>query len=319
MSGIKIISASDSITEPASHSATEIIANPRVSSRTLLGTTDNGSQTAMNNDFPKRNKKSRSPIPLRFRSVLLLILAALAGLLAFIWPLLIPPSGVEQYSAQAPFLFGAILPVIAVLVLVDLTSDHIDAKALALLGVLTAIGAILRPLSAGTAGIDLVFFLVVLGGRVFGPAFGFIQGVLTLFTSALLVAAVGPWLPYQMIATGFVGLFAGLLPGAIRKPIRGKSEIILLCIYGAIISMVYGLFMDFAFWPYATGIYGDLSWNPAASKLHNLHVFLLFKVATALGWDLGRAITTATLIAILGPGVLRVLRRANRKAFFVPE
>ena len=251
---------------------------------------------------------TRRPIPLGMRSTLMLVLAAGAGLVAFAWPLLVPPSGMTQYLAQAPFLFGAILPVIAVLVLVDLSSDHIDAKALALLGVLTAVGAVLRPLGTGTAGVELVFFLVILGGRVFGPAFGFIQGVLTLFTSALLVAAVGPWLPYQMIATGYVGLLAGLLPDR-RRPVRGVAEIITLCVFGAVACFLYGTIMDFAFWPYATGMYGELSWDPGASRLHNLHVFLIYELATGMGWNTGRAITTVVMLVVLGPGVLRVLRR----------
>ncbi len=259
---------------------------------------------------------SSRAIRLRARSVVMLIVAAGAGLLAFGWPLLVPPSGIAQFSAQAPFIFGAILPVIAVLVMVDLSSDHIDVKALALLGVLTAVGTVLRPLGTGTAGVELVFFLVVLGGRVFGPAFGFIQGVLTMFTSALLVAAVGPWLPYQMIATGYVGLLAGLLPNGRRRLVRGRAEIVMLCVFGAVIAFAYGTIMDFAFWPYTTGAYGELSWNPGASQLHNLHVFLIYELATGTGWNTGRAVTNVVTIAFLGPGILRVLRRANRRAFF---
>ena len=52
-----------------------------------------------------------------------------------------------------------------------------DAKVLAMLGVLTAINAVMRGLSAGMAGIELVFFLLILGGRVFGAGFGFVLGL----------------------------------------------------------------------------------------------------------------------------------------------
>ena len=45
-----------------------------------------------------------------------------------------------------------------------------------------------------------------------GAGFGLALGAITLFTSALIPTGVGPWLPYQMLAAGFVGLFAGLLP-----------------------------------------------------------------------------------------------------------
>ena len=59
---------------------------------------------------------------------------------------------------------------------------------LAILGVLSAVNALMRALGAGTAGIELVFFLLILAGRVFGPGFGFVLGCTSLFASALLTA-----------------------------------------------------------------------------------------------------------------------------------
>ncbi len=87
-----------------------------------------------------------------------------------------------------------------------------DTKAIAMLGVLSALGAALRPMGAGTAGIETVFFLLVLGGRVYGPGFGFVLGSTTLFASAILTGGIGPWLPFQMLAASWVGMGAGLLP-----------------------------------------------------------------------------------------------------------
>ncbi len=34
-------------------------------------------------------------------------------------------------------------------------------------------------------------------------------------------------------------------------------------------------------------------------------------LTSSLGWDIGRAITNAVAIAVLGPGVLALMRRAN--------
>lgn len=269
---------------------------------------------AVDADFAQSGRLRRA-LPLRVGSALMLVVAGVVGAMAFLWPLVVRPAGAEQYATRAPFILGVLLGVVVLLVLVDLSSNSVDVKALALLGVLTAIGAVLRPLGAGTAGIELVFFLVILGGRVFGPGFGFGQGVLTLFASGLLTGGVGPWLPYQMIATGFVGLVAGLLPPATR----GVREIALLCGWGAVSAFLFGLAMDFAFWPYATGLHGQLSWDPQASVWHNLHTFLLYTLATSLAWNIGRAITNIMALAVVGPGVLRVLRRANRRAFFAGE
>jgi hypothetical protein len=41
-----------------------------------------------------------------------------------------------------------------------------------------------------TAGVELVFFILVLGGRALGPGFGFTLGCTTLFASALITGGV---------------------------------------------------------------------------------------------------------------------------------
>ena len=111
-----------------------------------------------------------------------------------------------------PFLFLALLPIVIAVMLAEVSEGGLDPRVLAILGVLTACNAVLRGLSAGTAGVELVFFLLILAGRVFGPGFGFALGCTSLFASALVTAGVGPWLPYQMLVSAWVGMGAGLLP-----------------------------------------------------------------------------------------------------------
>jgi energy-coupling factor transport system substrate-specific component len=255
-----------------------------------------------------------SALPVRLRSRVVLILASLAGLAVFGWPLVISPGrGVAGQSGDAPLIFLLTLPVLVVVVLAEVSSGGIDAKALALLGVLSAVNAALRPLGAGTAGIETVFFLLVLSGRVFGPGFGFVLGSTSLFASALLTAGVGPWLPFQMLAASWVGLGAGLLP----HRVRGKGEIAMLGAYGVLAAYAFGLLMNLSFWPYATGSGTDLSYVAGGPVLENLHRFLVFTVVTStLGWDTGRALTTLAAILLLGPAVLVALRRAARRAAF---
>jgi len=241
-----------------------------------------------------------------------LIVALAAGAVAFGWPLVLrPESGVNPI--QAPIVFALVLPLVLAIVLAELSSGELDVKALAMLGVLAAVGTILRPLSAGTAGFELVFFLLILAGRVFGAGFGFALGAVTMFSSALITSGVGPWLPYQMLAAGFVGLFAGWLPSA-----EGRREVWLLTGYGVVSAFAYGWLMDFSFWPFAISEGTQLSFDPAASPLENLHRFVLFNLATSMGWNLGRAITNAVLILVVGGPVLRLLRRSARRANFTP-
>jgi energy-coupling factor transport system substrate-specific component len=248
------------------------------------------------------------------RTAVALVLASAAGLAMFCWPLFLPPpAGAAAHGTDAPLLFALILPALIAIVLAELSSGGIDPKALAMLGVLSAFNAALRPLGAGTAGIELVFFLLVLAGRVFGPGFGFVLGCTSMFTSALLTAGIGPWLPFQMLAAGWVGLGAGLLP---RRP-RGRLEVVLLAGYGMVGAYLYGMLMNMWFWPFSLGTGTQLSFVAGAPVLENLHRFLAFTVVTSTaGWDTGRALTNLVVILLAGPAVLAALRRAARRAAF---
>lgn len=254
------------------------------------------------------------------RTGTLLAVATLAGLAMFCWPLLAQSQPGIGHATDAPLVFVVVLPLLLAIVLAQFSEGGMDAKALAVLGVLSAVNAALRPtLGAGTAGIESVFFLLVLAGRVFGPGFGFVLGCTSLFSSALLTAGIGPWLPFQMLASAWIGLGAGLLP----RRVRGRAEIAMLVAYGIVAAYAFGLLMNLWFWPFALGIGaagdGSVSFVPGAPLLDNVHRFLVFTLISSTGgWDTGRAITTTVAIIAVGPAVLAVLRRASRRASFGP-
>lgn len=250
-------------------------------------------------------------IALRPRAVAALLVASVAGVMMFLWPLLVSADSPLTQDSLAPLLFAAILPLVIGVVLGEIGDGGIDVKAIAMLGVLTAVGAAVRPLGAGAAGFEAVFFVIILGGRVFGPGFGFTLGTTVLFASALLTGGFGPWLPFQMLAAAWVGLGAGMLPR-----VRGSAEVVLLVAYGVVAALAYGVVMNLSFWPYAIGAGTGLSFVPGAPVWENLHRLLLFSAATSLGWDLGRAVFTGLLLALTAPALLGALRRAARRAAF---
>lgn len=250
-------------------------------------------------------------VELRPRTVAAIALTSVAGLFAFLWPLFITPDSSLASSGDIPLVFAAILLGVLAVVLAEVSDGGLDTKTVAMLGVLSAVGAILRPLGAGTAGLEGVFFLLILAGRVFGPGFGFVLGATTLAASALVTAGVGPWLPFQMLASAWVGLGAGLLPRA-----KGGVEIALLCTYGILTGLLYGVALNFSFWPFTAQGEESLGFVAGAPVTENLTRFLAFSLATSLGWDIGRSLTNAVLIALLGRPVLGALRRAARRASF---
>lgn len=247
-------------------------------------------------------------------------LATAVGLLAFGWPFLAEPgSTAVAHASDAPWVFAAVIPLVLLVVLAQIAEGGMDAKSIAILGVLAAVVTALRPLGAGTAGLEPIWFVIVLGGRALGPGFGFALGSLSLASSALITGGVGPWLPFQMIAAAWVGCVAGLLP-----PMRGKAEIAMLAAYGMVASMAYGLVMNLWFWPFLSGMeataYADgIMFDPGAPVSDNLARWLAFTLVTSLGWDIPRGILTAVLIVLVGRPVLNALRRTARRANFEPS
>ena len=252
--------------------------------------------------------------PMGWRSTTLLTVVSLIGLAAFTWPLFVrvQPAGGFAHSSDAPWIFAVLVPLLLAIVLVELADGTIDAKAVAVLGVLTACGAMLRLPSGGVTGFTPVFFLLLPAGRVFGKGFGFVLGALTLFVSALLTGGVGPWLPYQMLGAAWVGFFAGALP----RRATGRAEIGLLAFYGVLAGLVYGLLLNLWFWPFASGRSTSTSYIAGAPIGENLGRFIAFDLTTSLGFDIPRAIGNLVLVLAAVRPVLVVLRRAARRAAF---
>ncbi|MDO0932733.1 ECF transporter S component [Streptomyces sp. DG2A-72] len=254
-------------------------------------------------------------VPLGPRSLTALALVSAVGVIAFGWPFLAPPtSQVSAHAQDAPWLFAGLLVLLVAVVAATISESGLGPKAVAMLGVLAATGAALRPLGAGTAGLEPMFFLMVLSGRVLGPGFGFVLGSVTMFASALLTGGVGPWMPFQMLAMGWFTMGAGLLPGAER--LRGRTEIVLLAAYGFLAAFAYGTVMNLAGWPFMGALASNIAFDPNAAVPANLARFIAYCAATSLGWDLGRALVTVALTVTLGPVILRALRRATRRAAF---
>ncbi|MBA4864834.1 ECF transporter S component [Streptomyces sp. PSKA54] len=263
-----------------------------------------------------QNQPQTRAVRLGPRSVGALVLVSAIGVVAFGWPLFADAdSGLSAHEQDAPWLFAALLVLLVGVVAATVSESGLGPKAVAMLGVLAATGAALRPIGAGTAGIEPMFFLMVLSGRVLGPGFGFVLGAVTMFASALLTGGVGPWMPFQMLSLCWFTMGAGLLPGPDR--LRGRGEVLMLAAYGFVASFGYGLIMNLWGWPFLLGaLPPSIARDPDGTLAQNLAHFVAYYLATSLGWDLGRAAVTVVLTLALGPALLKALRRATRRAAF---
>jgi len=242
------------------------------------------------------------------KNAVVLSLASVCSIAGFVWPFFY--AGRDLPRTQLFFLIAIVAAFF--LVIFEISSARLDAKSVALLGVLAALIAALRPLGAGALGIEPMWFVLILSARVFGASFGFLLGVISMFASALLTGGLGPWLGYQMFAAAWIGMAAGMLP----KKVSGKSEIAMLLVFGALAAGSFGLLMDLQFWPWALGSNTQLSYVPGGSISENFGRFITFHFVSAMAWDIPRAIFTCVLIGFTGPSVLSALRRTYTRAAF---
>jgi energy-coupling factor transport system substrate-specific component len=252
--------------------------------------------------------------------VLILLAASVVGVMSFVYPFVVPQlqQGSFQGAAHAqdaPLVFVVLVGLCLGAVVGNLGTGQMNAKTVAVLGILTAVNAVLR-FVPGPAGFAAVFFLPILGGYVFGPTFGFLLGALSLLVSALIGAGVGPWLPYQMFAAGWVGLLSAMLPE--RLLCRSTwLERLSLAVWGLFLGLVYGAVMNLWFWPFVFSPgQSDMFWQAGASLTDTLRRYAVFYLATSLVWDLGRAGGNFLLLLLFGVPILRLLRRFRQRFRF---
>lgn len=247
----------------------------------------------------------------------ILAVASLIGLGSFFYPFLVPQQGegltASAHAQDAPLIFVMLVVLCLGAVLSSLSSGMMNAKLIAVLGVLTAANAVLRGVP-GPAGFTLVFLLPILCGYVYGPTFGFLLGVFSLAVSAFLGFGVGPWLPYQMFSAGWVGLLSGWLPSLARHP---RAEAFMLAAWGLILGFVFGILMNIYFWPYVfTPGQSEMYWQPGLGLGEILRRYVLFYAVTSLWWDLARAVGNFVLLLLFAAAVLRLLRRFQQRFYF---
>jgi hypothetical protein len=235
-----------------------------------------------------------------------LVAASFVAVAGFGWPL-VAAAVPQEAQAAVPVVALALVPALVVAIALSLDREMFSATTIALLGVLAAVGAAIRIAGTGVGGIEAVFILLILAGRVYGARFGFLLGMLTIAMSSVLWGGFGPWTPFQVFACGWVAAGAAVLPRA-----TGRLEIVMLAAYGVVASYAFGLIMNFWYWPFGVGLGTDISYEAGAPLGQNLASFGIYSLVTStLTWDTVRAITTAVGIVLLGPAILAALRRAR--------
>ena len=261
----------------------------------------------------------------RLISTMIYGLCAGFGMALLLYPFFIPViannsrAGITKVS-QMPLMMTLLMGLVLLVLLFEIQGKVMNAKVVALLGVLVAINSTLRFLEVaipGPGGFSPIFFLIILTGYVFGASIGFLMGSLTMLVSALVTGGVGPWLPSQMFVAGWVGLTAPLCrPIVERLQLKGKSgEVIVLAGFGVVWGFGYGALMNLWTWPFIMGP-ADQYWAPGISALETLQRYTAYYLITSAVWDILAAAGNLILLIFLGKPALRILRRFKHRFAF---
>ena len=237
----------------------------------------------------------------------------LLGLAAYLHPFLFAGAHDEtsswfMHNTDGPLVVAAVAALCLALTIAELTGGGLNSKSLAALGVLAALAAVLRTVTL-PAGANLYFFLVILGAYAFGPRMGFLLGALSFFLSAVVTGGIGPWLPFQMFASAWMGLSAGLLRPLVESMRIGrKGQIGVLTIFGIAWGILFGAITNLWFWPFWVGG-PDVTYQPGVDLGEALRRYWNFYLLTSFGWDLVRSACNAVVMAALGGPLLRALLR----------
>ncbi len=236
-----------------------------------------------------------------------------AGAALFLWPF--TGLGAPGTAAAATVSIGCVI----VLVAVETMSRRLDTRGLAVIAAIAAIDSALRlALVSGVGGFSPIFLLILCAGYAMGAEFGFLCGATALLVSALVTAGVGPWLPYEMIAAGWVGAAAGLAGSGRRGWTPRRRDVVLLAIVGIVTGFAYGAVMDVWDWTFFRGA-ADFGYVPGLHAVDTALRFGHFYLATSLVYDCFRAVGNAVLVALLAAPVLGALVRLRRRHTVVIE
>ena len=239
-------------------------------------------------------------------------LVSLCGIALFAWPFL--GSGLPASTPAWTLTFACVVG----LFLVETGMRQLDSRAVALLASIAAIDTALRlAVIEGIGGFSPIYFLVLCAGYVFGPSFGFLAGALSILVSALAGGGMGPWVPYQVFAVGWVGVAAGLAGGWSRgSRVPTWRDVLALAAVGGVMGWIVGALLDITDWIPVYRGNPTLGWLPGMDAATSLVHFGRFYLLTSLAYDTFRAVGNVLMVLLLGAPVLAALTRLRVRLSF---
>jgi energy-coupling factor transport system substrate-specific component len=161
------------------------------------------------------------------------------------------------------------------------------------IAVMAALATVGRIAFAMVAGVKPTTAIIIISGVAFGPQAGFLTGAVSALASNFFFGQ-GAWTPWQMIAWGLCGLFAGLFKNI--GAIKGTKSLIA---YGVFAAFMFGLIMNC--W-HIIGFVSPITWGAVITTL-----------LASFYFDLTHVISTAVFLLLLGHMWIKKLGRIKSK------
>ena len=224
---------------------------------------------------------------------------------SFICFLMIPLTVMIGYSylQDKKYYFISFLLIIEALVAFFMLFENRKQKLsdMMMIAVMTAICTISRVAFYAIPEIKPMMAMVILSGIVFGKESGLMIGMLSAFISNMYFGQ-GPWTPWQMFATAFIGFLSGLV--FYQKEVRRHS--LMVSVWGFFVTLLlYGGLMNF---------YAVLSYTDTLTKEIVLSTYSL-----GLPFDLIHAASTFVFLILLTKGMIEKLERIRVKYGILEE
>ncbi|MBR6420794.1 MAG: ECF transporter S component [Oscillospiraceae bacterium] len=199
--------------------------------------------------------------------------------------LLLPKETMGQYYA---FISFVMVLCALLLFLAGFDRRELGTRRMILVSVMTALSVVGRLLPV----IKPITALTVLSALYLGKEAGFLVGALSAVLSNFIMGH-GPWTPFQMLAWGLIGLFAGML----SKPLLRSR--LLLYGYGLLSGAAYSLLLDV--WT-TVWTYGEFTLDAYAAA-----------ISTALPYTILYAVSNVLFLALFAKPIGDKLHRIEVK------
>ncbi|MBR2099866.1 MAG: ECF transporter S component [Eubacterium sp.] len=222
------------------------------------------------------------------KTLVFFALIALSLVFVILWQLFLSDN-INFYITSVSVLILSMLPFFF-----SFEIKKVDSKEITLVATLTALAFVSRAAFYLIPQVKPIAAVVIVSAVCLGAERGYIIGALSMFVSNFIFSQ-GIWTPFQMVALGLIGFFAGI----IFKKLPANRY--LLALYGFVsATFLYGLIVDIS------TIFMTLGDNINLSGVLSIY-------AAGMTFNLIFGATTAVFLFLFGEGFIRKIKRVDTK------